>query len=92
MRRFACGPTRGMSFQAKVIVARGLGHQLKKYYIGVLQGMKTDHFLSLMAVDKKNVDGKLKLILLKGTLGNCVVSGDFDHSVLLQLLRSYCDE
>lgn len=91
MRRSTCGSTRGIALQAKLIVVRRLGLQLKDYD-GILQGMTADHFLSLMAVDKKNVDGTLKLILLKGALGNCVVSGDFDHSVLLQLLQSYCKE
>ncbi|KAH0969171.1 hypothetical protein GBA52_028983 [Prunus armeniaca] len=32
-----------------------------------------------MAVDKKVADGLLRLILLKGPLGNCVFTGDYDR-------------
>ena len=35
-------------------------------------------FRNIMAVDKKVQDGRLRLILLKGPLGSCVVTGDFD--------------
>lgn len=52
--------------------------------------MTMDDFLELMAVDKKNVDGKLRLILLKGELGDCVVTEDFDSAVLKEVLQSYC--
>eukprot|EP00951_Prasinocladus_malaysianus_P033002 scaffold324161_cov32-Prasinocladus_malaysianus.AAC.1 len=40
-----------------------------------------------MAVDKKVLDGKLRLILLKGPLGNCEFTGDFDRSVLESTLE-----
>ena len=35
-----------------------------------------------MAVDKKVADGLLRLILLKGDLGNCVFTGEYDRGVL----------
>ena len=35
-------------------------------------------FESIMAVDKKVADGLLRLILLKGDLGNCVFTGEYD--------------
>nr|GMD54855.1 3-dehydroquinate synthase, chloroplastic [Ipomoea batatas] len=37
--------------------------------------MTVEMFKSIMAVDKKVADGKLRLILLKGPLGNCVFTG-----------------
>ncbi len=49
-----------------------------------------EDFKSFMAVDKKVLDGKLRLILLKGPLGSCVVTGDFDSAVLDQTLEAFC--
>lgn len=34
--------------------------------------------------------GKLRLILLKGPLGNCVVTGDFDAAKLDETLNAFC--
>jgi 3-dehydroquinate synthetase len=47
-------------------------------------------FKDLMAVDKKVAAGKLRLILLKGPLGSCVVTGDFDPAKLEETLNNYC--
>ena len=55
-----------------------------------MQGMKVENFMDLMAVDKKAVDGQLRFILLKGDLGNCLVTGDFEKDMLLQTLSAYC--
>lgn len=44
-------------------------------------GMTCDDFLRHMAVDKKVLNGQLRLILLRG-LGEAVVSGDFPREVL----------
>jgi len=52
--------------------------------------MTVEDFMDLMAVDKKAVDGQLRFILLKGELGNCLVTGDFDKETLLETIRSYC--
>ncbi len=54
------------------------------------QGMTVEDFRSFMAVDKKVLDGKLRLILLRGALGSCVVTGDFDPVVLDQTLQAFC--
>eukprot|EP01026_Neomeris_dumetosa_P050604 TRINITY_DN44424_c0_g1_i2.p3 TRINITY_DN44424_c0_g1~~TRINITY_DN44424_c0_g1_i2.p3 ORF type:complete len:197 (+),score=45.10 TRINITY_DN44424_c0_g1_i2:222-812(+) len=54
-------------------------------------GMTPQQFNDIMAVDKKVVDGKLRLILLKGPLGNCVVTGEFNPDVLQQTLIELCD-
>lgn len=44
--------------------------------------MTVDMFKSVMAVDKKVADGLLRLILLKGALGSCVFTGDYDRQAL----------
>ncbi|KAE9606627.1 hypothetical protein Lal_00026133 [Lupinus albus] len=49
-----------------------------------------DMFKSVMAVDKKVADGLLRLILLKGPLGNCVFTGDYDRKSLDDTLRAFC--
>lgn len=41
-------------------------------------------------VDKKVADGLLRLILLKGPLGNCVFTGDYDRKALDETLRAFC--
>lgn len=47
-------------------------------------------FLDTMAVDKKVLDGQLRLVLLKGPLGNCVITSDFPLETLKQNLESFC--
>ena len=53
-------------------------------------GMTVAQFKSLMAVDKKVAAGKLRLVLLKGPLGGCVVTGDFDPAKLEETLQAFC--
>ena len=48
--------------------------------------MKPEHFMQHMAVDKKVLDGQLRLVLLK-KLGEAVVTGDFPREVLDATLR-----
>ncbi len=48
--------------------------------------LTASRFLELMAVDKKVLEGRLRLVLLKG-LGAAVVSGDFDPDLLLATLE-----
>ncbi len=38
--------------------------------------------MGFMGVDKKVVDGTLRLILLKGPLGGCVITSEFDAAEL----------
>ncbi len=47
--------------------------------------ISSEQFLDVMAVDKKAVDGAIKLILLR-KLGEACVTGDYDHEKLLQTL------
>lgn len=53
------------------------------------EDMSPDRFLELMAVDKKNIDGSLRLVLLKA-LGKAVVTRDFDPGCLQQTLAAFC--
>lgn len=52
--------------------------------------MTVDKFKATMAVDKKVADGLLRLILLKGPLGSCVFTGDYDNKALDETLRAFC--
>ncbi|OWM66457.1 3-dehydroquinate synthase, chloroplastic [Punica granatum] len=52
--------------------------------------MTVEMFKSVMAVDKKVADGLLRLILLKGPLGNCVFTGDYDRKALEETLHAFC--
>ncbi|KDO71283.1 hypothetical protein CISIN_1g013271mg [Citrus sinensis] len=52
--------------------------------------MTVEMFKSIMAVDKKVADGLLRLILLKGPLGNCVFTGDYDRKALDDTLYAFC--
>jgi 3-dehydroquinate synthase len=49
-------------------------------------------FLRLMSVDKKVANGQLRLILLKGALGNCVFTGDFDEEAMLETIDEFVAE
>lgn len=40
-------------------------------------------------MDKKVADGLLRLILLKGPLGSCVFTGDYDQRALDETLRAF---
>ncbi|KAJ9522302.1 hypothetical protein V8C86DRAFT_2515656 [Haematococcus lacustris] len=52
--------------------------------------MTVQLFKDLMSVDKKVAAGKLRLILLRGSLGSCVVTGDFDPAKLDETLQHFC--
>eukprot|EP01018_Ginkgo_biloba_P015928 Gb_01528 [translate_table: standard] len=54
------------------------------------QVMTVEKFKNIMAVDKKVADGLLRLILLKGPLGNCVFTGDYDRKTLDDTLHAFC--
>ncbi len=51
--------------------------------------MTPDDFLELMLVDKKVIDGRLRLVLLKG-VGNAVVTEDFEQTQLVHCLDEMC--
>ena len=72
-------------------VARRTLDLLKKFNLptDVPECMTVETFEKLMAVDKKAANGKLRLILLKGDLGGCVFTADFDARVLAETLDAY---
>lgn len=49
-------------------------------------------FLKYMAADKKVANGKLRLILLKGELGNCEFTGDFDEGAMVETIDDFVAE
>ncbi|QSP96092.1 3-dehydroquinate synthase [Marinobacter salinisoli] len=53
------------------------------------EAMTPDDFMRLMAVDKKNVDGRLRLVLL-AAMGEAVVTGDSAPENLAQTLSVFC--
>lgn len=52
--------------------------------------MTVDDFKSYMSVDKKVQDGTIRLILLQGDLGQCVITGDYDPQALDETLDYFC--
>mmetsp|Transcript_42728 Transcript_42728/g.68724 ORF Transcript_42728/g.68724 Transcript_42728/m.68724 type:complete len:422 (+) Transcript_42728:170-1435(+) len=60
-----------------------------KLPVAVPESMTVHTFQNLMAVDKKAANGKLRLILLKGELGGCVFTGDFDSVKLFDTLDAF---
>ncbi len=61
---------------------------LQKANLPVLgpEGMLKDEYLRLMSVDKKVIDGTLRLVLLKH-IGDAVVTSEFKQENLLKVLR-----
>ena len=72
-------------------VARRTLDLLKKFNlpVDVPECMTVETCEKLMAVDKKAANGKLRLILLKGDLGGCVFTADFDKRMLAETLDAY---
>ena len=54
--------------------------------------MDRNTFLRLMAGDKKVANGQWRLILLKGNLGNCVFTGDFDEAAMIKTIDEFVAE
>jgi 3-dehydroquinate synthase len=54
--------------------------------------MNRESFLKAMSVDKKVANGKLRLILLKGGLGNCLFTGDFDEKAMIETIDEFVAE
>mmetsp|Transcript_12659 Transcript_12659/g.23727 ORF Transcript_12659/g.23727 Transcript_12659/m.23727 type:complete len:454 (-) Transcript_12659:114-1475(-) len=54
--------------------------------------MNRETFLKAMSVDKKVANGKLRLILLKGELGNCLFTGDFDENAMIETIDEFVAE
>lgn len=54
--------------------------------------MNREIFLNYMAADKKVANGQLRLILLKGPLGNCVFTGEFDRDAMVKTIDEFVVE
>jgi 3-dehydroquinate synthase len=54
--------------------------------------MTIETFNKLMSLDKKVADGQLRLILLRGNLGNCEFTGDFDVDALQATIDEFVKE
>jgi len=50
--------------------------------------LSPERFLELMAVDKKVLDGNLRLVLLKA-IGSSLVTASFEQDKLMETLSSY---
>jgi 3-dehydroquinate synthase len=48
-------------------------------------------FTQLMSVDKKVSNGKLRLILLQGELGNCLFTGTFDEVAMIETIDEFVE-
>lgn len=54
--------------------------------------MNKEIFQKTMSLDKKVANGKLRLILLKGELGDCVFTGDFDEDAMKETIDEFVAE
>jgi len=45
-----------------------------------------------MSLDKKVANGQLRLILLKGELGGCLFTGDFDEKAMVDTIDDFVAE
>lgn len=54
--------------------------------------MNREMFLKAMSVDKKVANGQLRLILLKGGLGNCLFTGEFDEKAMVETIDEFVAE
>jgi 3-dehydroquinate synthase len=53
--------------------------------------MNRDIFTQLMSLDKKVANGKLRLILLQGELGNCLFTGSFDEQAMMDTIDEFVE-
>jgi 3-dehydroquinate synthase len=53
--------------------------------------MTKETFMQLMSVDKKVSNGQLRLILLRGALGNCVFTADYDQTALVETIDEFVE-
>mmetsp|Transcript_9941 Transcript_9941/g.19963 ORF Transcript_9941/g.19963 Transcript_9941/m.19963 type:complete len:441 (-) Transcript_9941:92-1414(-) len=99
------GVSIGMCMAAKMSEKMGwIEGELRERIYGILEEanlpvrlpkdspMTVETFQRLMSLDKKVADGKLRLILLRGELGNCVFTGDFDVDALQETIEEFVKE
>ena len=54
-----------------------------------VNGLNIDRFLELMNMDKKVSDGQLNLVLLKGELGECIITNKFEENDLRKIVEKF---
>jgi len=99
------GVSIGMCMAAKMSEKMGwIEGELRERIYGILEEanlpvrlpkdspMTVETFQRLMSLDKKVADGKLRLILLRGELGNCFFTGDFDVGALQETIEEFVKE
>jgi 3-dehydroquinate synthase len=86
---YAADLSRRMEWITKSDVSRILS-LLKRAKLPVVppKAMDVSQFIDLMSVDKKNVDGKIRLILLE-SIGKATLPINIDQSLLEQTLKNY---
>jgi len=52
------------------------------------EGMTSEQFMTLMSVDKKVQDGRIRLVLMRG-IGQAIISDDYSASKLAETLESF---
>jgi len=58
-------------------------------YKEMVKSLTKAQFLDYMSMDKKVSNGQLFLVLLKGDLGNCVITNEFDPKLLDEVISEY---
>lgn len=61
----------------------------KKEYDTRLHALTPARFLDYMSTDKKVADGQLSLVLLKGDLGQCTITKEYDSSLLTKVVNEF---
>ena len=58
-------------------------------YNKMRKGLTKARFIELMSMDKKVADGKLSLVMLRGKLGECLITNEFDAQKLDKVVADY---
>ena len=78
--------SRALCEQAKLPVTLDNAYAIKELgraaYDEKLASLDQKRFIDLMYMDKKVADGALNLVLLKGELGNSIITPEFDGDIL----------
>lgn len=60
-----------------------------KLPVAAPEAMTREKFSELMQVDKKVIDGRLRLVLLR-SIGHALVTAEFDHEKLNEVISAFC--
>lgn len=59
-------------------------------YDDMKKALTTDAFIDLMSMDKKVSNGQLSLVLLRGALGSCTITNEFNPDLMRQVVQEFC--